>query len=433
MNKKVYVAMSADLIHPGHINIINKASSLGDVTIGLLTDRAIASYKRLPFMTYDQRFSVVKNIQGVSEVIPQSTLDYTNNLELLRPDYVVHGDDWREGVQANIRRKVIEKLQEWGGEIVEYKYTENISSTKLNALARTAGTTSDIRRNTLRRLINAKPIIRILEVHNSLSALIAENLKVHVDGKEVNYDGFWSSSLTDSTSKGKPDIEAVDSTSRIRIIDEVFDVTTKPLIFDADTGGITEHFELLVRTLDRIGVSAVVIEDKTGLKKNSLFGNEVKQTQDSVENFSNKIKSGKRAQISDDFMIFARVESLILDKGMDDAVMRAKAYVEAGADGIMIHSRRKEPDEIKEFIKIFRSYDPFIPIVLVPTSFNKVHIDEFERLGVNIVIYANHMLRSAYPAMQSTAESILKNGRSFEAEPQCMSIEEILEFIPGTK
>jgi len=433
MNKKVYVAMSADLIHPGHINIINKASSLGDVTIGLLTDRAIASYKRLPFMTYDQRFSVVKNIQGVSEVIPQSTLDYTNNLELLRPDYVVHGDDWREGVQANIRRKVIEKLQEWGGEIVEYKYTENISSTKLNALARTAGTTSDIRRNTLRRLINAKPIIRILEVHNSLSALIAESLKVHVDGKEVNYDGFWSSSLTDSTSKGKPDIEAVDSTSRIRIIDEVFDVTTKPLIFDADTGGITEHFELLVRTLDRIGVSAVVIEDKTGLKKNSLFGNEVKQTQDSVENFSNKIKSGKRAQISDDFMIFARVESLILDKGMDDAVMRAKAYVEAGADGIMIHSRRKEPDEIKEFIKIFRSYDAFIPIVLVPTSFNKVHIDEFERLGVNIVIYANHMLRSAYPAMQSTAESILKNGRSFEAEPQCMSIEEILEFIPGTK
>jgi len=433
MNKKVYVAMSADLIHPGHINIINKASSLGDVTIGLLTDRAIASYKRLPFMTYDQRFSVVKNIQGVSEVIPQSTLDYTNNLELLRPDYVVHGDDWREGVQANIRRKVIEKLQEWGGEIVEYKYTENISSTKLNTLARTTGTTSDIRRNTLRRLINAKPIIRILEVHNSLSALIAERLKVHVDGKEVNYDGFWSSSLTDSTSKGKPDIEAVDSTSRIRIIDEVFDVTTKPLIFDADTGGITEHFELLVRTLDRIGVSAVVIEDKTGLKKNSLFGNEVKQTQDSVENFSNKIKSGKRAQISDDFMIFARVESLILDKGMDDAVMRAKAYVEAGADGIMIHSRRKEPDEIKEFIKIFRSYDPFIPIVLVPTSFNKVHIDEFERLGVNIVIYANHMLRSAYPAMQSTAESILKNGRSFEAEPQCMSIEEILEFIPGTK
>jgi len=433
MNKKVYVAMSADLIHPGHINIINKASSLGDVTIGLLTDRAIASYKRLPFMTYDQRFSVVKNIQGVSEVIPQSTLDYTNNLELLRPDYVVHGDDWREGVQANIRRKVIEKLQEWGGEIVEYKYTENISSTKLNTLARTTGTTSDIRRNTLRRLINAKPIIRILEVHNSLSALIAESLKVHVDGKEVNYDGFWSSSLTDSTSKGKPDIEAVDSTSRIRIIDEVFDVTTKPLIFDADTGGITEHFELLVRTLDRIGVSAVVIEDKTGLKKNSLFGNEVKQTQDSVENFSNKIKSGKRAQISDDFMIFARVESLILDKGMDDAVMRAKAYVEAGADGIMIHSRRKEPDEIKEFIKIFRSYDAFIPIVLVPTSFNKVHIDEFERLGVNIVIYANHMLRSAYPAMQSTAESILKNGRSFEVEPQCMSIEEILEFIPGTK
>jgi phosphoenolpyruvate phosphomutase len=295
------------------------------------------------------------------------------------------------------------------------------------------GTTTDVRRARLRRLINAKPVVKILEVHNALCGLIAENTVQNRNNLDISFDGVWSSSLTDSTAKGKPDIEAIDTTSRLNTVNDIFEVTTKPMIFDADTGGKTEHFEFTVKSLDRIGVSAVVIEDKTGLKKNSLFGNDVKQTQDSIENFCYKIKKGKAAQVSDDFMIIARIESLILDAGMKDALVRAEAYIKAGADGIMIHSRDKDPAEIIDFMQRFRASDKATPVVVVPTSFNSVTIEEFEEMGVNVVISANHMLRAAYPAMLKVAKSILKNGRSLEAELNCMSIKEILEFIPGTR
>ena len=433
MKKKVYAALSADLIHPGHINIIQEAQKLGDLTIGLLTDKAIASYKRIPYMTYEQRLEVIKNIKGVSIVIAQDTLDYRPNLKKLKPDFVVHGDDWKEGIQSRTRQNVIDCISDWGGELIEIPYTQNISSTKLNNALLEVGTTADIRRNKLRRLINSKPIVKILEVHNALCGLIVENTSEVRNGITISFDGMWSSSLTDSTSKGKPDIEAVDTTSRMNIVNDIFEVTTKPMIFDADTGGKTEHFEFTVKTLDRAGVSAVVIEDKTGLKKNSLFGNDVKQTQDSIDNFCHKIRKGKEAQISLDFMIIARIESLILEAGMDDALLRAREYIQSGADAIMIHSRHKEPDEIIEFMKKFREFDKNTPVVVVPTSFNSVTVERFEEIGVNIVIYANHMLRSAYPAMHNIAKLILKNGRSLEVEPQCMSIKEILEFIPKTK
>ncbi len=433
MVKKVYVGMSADLVHPGHMNILKEAAKLGDVTVGLLTDKAIASYKRLPFMSFEHRKEVIENIKGVSNVIAQNTLDYRTNLKLVKPDYVVHGDDWKEGVQIKTRQQVIETLAEWGGELIEIEYTEGISSTKLNNVLSEIGTTVEVRRNRLRRLIHAKPIVRILEAHNALSSLIAENTVVKRNGENVSFDGVWSSSLTDSTARGKPDIEAIDMTSRINSVNDIFEVTTKPMIFDADTGGKIEHFEFNVRSLERAGVSAVVIEDKTGLKKNSLLGNEVKQIQENIEIFCNKISRGKAAQLSDDFMIIARIESLILESGMEDALTRAQAYIKAGADGIMIHSRHKDPTEIKEFMKKFRAMDQNTPVVVVPTSFNSVTIDEFIEMGVNIVISANHMLRAAYPAMLKVAKSILKNGRSFEAEPDCMSIKEILEIIPGTK
>jgi len=433
LKKKVYAALSADLIHPGHINIIQEAQKLGDLTIGLLTDKAIASYKRIPYMTYEQRLEVIKNIKGVSIVIAQDTLDYRPNLKKLKPDFVVHGDDWKEGIQSRTRQNVIDCISDWGGELIEIPYTQNISSTKLNNALLEVGTTADIRRNKLRRLINSKPIVKILEVHNALCGLIVENTSEVRNGITISFDGMWSSSLTDSTSKGKPDIEAVDTTSRMNIVNDIFEVTTKPMIFDADTGGKTEHFEFTVKTLDRAGVSAVVIEDKTGLKKNSLFGNDVKQTQDSIDNFCHKIRKGKEAQISLDFMIIARIESLILEAGMDDALLRAREYIQSGADAIMIHSRHKEPDEIIEFMKKFREFDKNTPVVVVPTSFNSVTVERFEEIGVNIVIYANHMLRSAYPAMHNIAKLILKNGRSLEVEPQCMSIKEILEFIPKTK
>jgi len=431
--KKVYIGMSADLIHPGHINIIKEAAQLGEVTVGVLTDKAIASYKRLPFMTYEQRKEIVENIKGVTRVISQDSLDYRSNLTLLKPNIVVHGDDWKEGVQLKTRQQVIDTLDEWNGKLVEIPYTQGISSTQLNSALEEVGVTVDVRRSRLRRLIQAKPIVRILEAHNALSALIAENTEVERNGAIVSFDGVWSSSLTDSTAKGKPDIEAIDMTSRLNAVHDIFEVTTKPMVFDADTGGKTEHFEFTVRSLERAGVSAVVIEDKTGLKKNSLFGNDVSQTQDSIENFCDKISRGKAAQISDDFMIISRIESLILEAGMKDALIRAEAYIKAGADAIMIHSRHKDPAEIEEFMQKFRAKDEYTPVVVVPTSFNGVTIEEFAEMGVNVVVTANHMLRAAYPAMLKVANSVLENGRSLEAEPDCMSIKEILEFIPGTK
>lgn len=383
-------------------------------------------------MTFEERKAVVESLKQVDEVIPQTTLDYVPNLERLKPDYVVHGDDWRGGIQKGTRQRVIDTLAAWGGQLVEVPYTQGISSTRLNQALKDVGTTPERRMKTLRRLIEAKPIVRVCEVHNGMTGAIVEHTSVHTD-KHYEFDAMWGSSLTDSTARAKPDIEAVDISSRLRLIDEVFEVTTKPLIFDGDTGGIPEHFKFTVRSLERLGVSAVIIEDKTGLKKNSLFGNEVAQTQDSIENFCAKIRAGKQAQVTSDFMIIARIESLILDKGQDDAIARAKAYLDAGADGIMIHSRKKEPDEIFEFCRRYRELPNRKVLVAVPSSYNSVTEDELAAQGVNVVIYANQLLRAAYPAMKAVAESILTHHRSLECDTQLMSIKEILNLIPGTK
>ena len=432
-NKVVYIGMSADLIHPGHLNIISKGKELGDVVVGVLTDEAIASYKRLPYLNFEQRKIIVENIKGVSKVVPQKTLDYTDNLRLIKPDYVVHGDDWKEGVQKNTRAKVIETLKGWGGEVIDVPYTKGISSTKLNEKLKSIGTTPEIRMKMLRRLIQAKPIVRILESHSGLTGLIAENIKVNLDGKLKEFDGMWSSSLTDSTSKGKPDIEAVDITTRLHGLNDTFECTTKPFIYDGDTGGKIEHFVFTVRTLERHGVSAVIIEDKKGLKKNSLFGTAVPQTQATIDEFSAKIKAGKNAQVTEDFMIIARLESLILGHDVDHALERAYAYIDAGADAVMIHSKEKTGEDIKEFCLRFRSVDQNTPIVVVPSTYNHVTEDEFITWGVNVVIYANHMLRASYPAMVEVAKSILIKGRSSDVNDKCMPIKEILELIPGTK
>ena len=433
MKKTVYIGMSADIIHPGHLNIIKKGAKLGDVTVGVLTDEAIASYKRLPYLNYEQRKMIVENIKGVENVIPQDTLDYAPNLLKLKPDFVVHGDDWKEGIQRETRQKVIDTILEWNGKVVDIPYTQGISSTKINERLKTIGTTPEIRMKRLRRLIDAKPIVRILESHSGLTGLIAENASISLNGVKQEFDGMWSSSLTDSTSKGKPDIEAVDITTRMHGLNDTLECTTKPIIYDGDTGGKIEHFVFSVRTLERHGVSAIIIEDKTGLKKNSLFGTDVAQTQDTIENFSAKIKAGKEAQVTDDFMIIARLESLILGKSMDDALKRGRAYVKAGADAVMIHSKEKSGNEIKEFCAKFRNEDKNTPIVVVPSTYNHIHEKEFIDWGVNIVIYANHMLRASYPAMMDVAKTILENGRSSDANDKCMPIKEILELIPGTK
>lgn len=431
--KKVYIGMSADLIHPGHLNIIKKAATYGKVIVGVLTDEAIASYKRLPYMSYDQRSEIVMSLKDVSKVVPQKTLDYTDNLLEIKPDYVVHGDDWKEGVQRQTRDNVINTLKKWSGQLIEVPYTQGISSTALNNSLKEIGITPEIRLKSLRRLLNAKSILRFLDIHNALSGLIIENIKFESDGNIKEFDGMWGSSLTDSTARGKPDIEAVDVSSRIASLSEILEVTTKPVIYDADTGGQTEHFLFTVKNLERLGVSAVIIEDKTGLKKNSLFGTDVEQTQDSIENFSYKISEAKKIQVTEDFMIIARIESLILERGMEDAITRAKAFIKAGADGIMIHSRKKDPKEIFEFCDLYSKIKDRKPLVVVPSSFNQVKESELEAAGVNIVIYANQLLRSAYPAMKETALSILEHGRSSECDKNMMPIKEILELIPGTK
>jgi phosphoenolpyruvate mutase len=430
--KRVYVGMSADVVHPGHLNILRKASDLGRVTVGLLTDKAIASYKRLPHMTFEQRREIVSSIRWVDNVVAQETLDYTANLESMRPDYLVHGDDWREGVQQETREKALQTLAQWGGELVEVPYTQGVSSSMLKREMTRFGTTPNRRLSELRRLLAAKPFVRIMEAHNGLTGLIVENAEVvRADGKRVEFDGMWLSSLTDSTAKGKPDTETVDVTSRLNTLNDITEVTSKPIIYDADTGGRTENFAFTVRTLERFGVSAAVIEDKVGPKRNSLFGNEVVQTQASVEEFCEKIETGRRARITDDFMVIARIESLILEKGQEDALRRARAYIEAGADAIMIHSRESSVDEISEFCRQYMKFDQRVPLVAVPSSYNSTHETELNSMGINMIIYANQLLRSAYPAMHSTAKSILEHGRSLEIDSQLLPIKDAIELIPG--
>lgn len=425
-SKRVYVGMSADLIHPGHLNIIEEASKYGRVVIGLLTDEAIASYKRLPCLAFEDRKKIVENLKFVDCVVAQKTLDYVANLRKIQPDYVVHGDDWRAGPQRETRARVIATLAEWGGELIEPEYMEGFSSTALNQAVREIGTTPAVRMQRLRRLIHAKGLVRVMEAHSGLSGIIVENTSVNKEGVKYEFDAMWLSSLTDSTAKGRPDTEYVDRTSRAATINDILDVTTKPIIYDGDTGGVAEHFAMLVRSLERSGVSAVIIEDKQGLKQNSLFGTEKKQTLLPAEQMAEKIHAGKQSQVTDDFMVIARIESLIAEVGMDDALGRAQRYIEAGADALMIHSRQRSADEILEFARKYQTLDRRVPLVAVPSSYNGISEQELEAAGFSIVIYANHLLRSAYPAMVKTAESILEHGRSAEADVNCMSIKEIL-------
>lgn len=431
MEKIVYIGMSADLVHPGHLNVINTGKKLGRVIIGLLTDEAIASYKRVPYLSYEQRKIIIENIAGVSEVVAQETLDYTTNLRKIKPAYVVHGDDWKTGVQQSTRQKVIDTLKEWGGELVEVPYTGGISSTAIQKALKETGTTAEHRLKRLKRILAVKPCMRVMEAHNGLSALIVENTSFTDDTGSVNeFDAMWISSLTDSMTKGKPDIEAVDVTSRLQTLHDILEVTTKPVIFDGDTGGKTEHFVFTVRSLERLGVSAIVIEDKIGLKRNSLLEDQSSQEQESIETFCEKIKAGKKACVTKDFMIIARIESLVLGKTIDDALSRAKAYINAGVDGIMIHSKTNDGKEVMDFAKQYRSLENKVPLMAVPTTYNEYGWQQLQEAGFNIVVYANHLLRSAYPAMLDTARSILQYGRSKEAEEKLISINELLKLIP---
>lgn len=430
-SRLVYMCFSTDIIHGGHISIIKKAQKLGKVIIGVLSDEAVASYKRMPIVPASERQIMFENISGVYKVVEQKTLSYRENLEKYKPSIVVHGDDWCEGVQKDIRNEAASILASYGGKLIEYPYSKEDKYTDIENRYRADLSMPDIRRGRLRKVLNMKGLITAMEAHDGLSGLIVENTVVHENGGARQFDAMWVSSLCDSTAKGKPDIELVDMTSRFRTIEDITEVTTKPIIFDGDTGGKIEHFVYTVRSLERLGVSMIIIEDKTGLKKNSLFGTEVVQTQDSIENFCAKIKAGKKAQRTKEFMICARIESLILEQGMDDALTRAFAFADAGADAIMIHSRRKDPSEIQEFIEKFRSKDKHTPIVLVPTSFNSITEEEWKERGANIIIYANQLMRAQVPAMQKAAKIILESHRAEECDSMLMPFKDIIRLIPA--
>ncbi|MCH5155408.1 MAG: phosphoenolpyruvate mutase [Clostridiales bacterium] len=427
--KKVYTCFCTDIIHEGHLNIIKEAQKYGDVYIGVLTDEAMIKYNRFPTISFEERVSLVKNLNGIKDVVIQTDIMYNQIVAQLHPDYIIHGDNWKSGPLKAIRDNAEQLLKAYDGKIIDVPYTYNENVKRIDAQLKEKLSMPEYRRKRLKQLLKLRPIVKSIEVHSGLTGLIAEKTVVENNGEFDQFDAMWISSLCDSTAKGKPDIELVDMTSRFRTIDDVMEVTTKPIIFDGDTGGLTEHFVYTVRSLERMGVSAIIIEDKTGLKKNSLFGTEVEQTQDTIEHFCEKITAGKKVQLTDDFMIIARIESLILERGMDDALNRASAYVKAGADGIMIHSRKKNPDEILEFCDKFRKGNKHTPIVVVPSSFNTITEAELAEHGVNIVIYANQLTRSAFPAMEQTAKDILKYHRAKEVDSRLMPIKDIISLI----
>jgi phosphoenolpyruvate mutase len=427
--KTVYTCFTTDVIHDGHINIINTARKYGRVVVGVLADSAMVRFDRFSTISFEERMELVRGIEGVDEVVVQEDVMYDRIIEQLRPDYVIHGDNWKEGPTRAIRDNVEALLARYGGQIIDVPYTYNESVRHTDAIMRERLAMPEYRRRRLKRLLDIRPIVKVMEVHSGLTGLIVEKTVVEHDGELDQFDAMWVSSLCDSTAKGKPDIELVDMTSRFSTITDVTEVTTKPIIFDGDTGGLAEHFVYTVRSLERLGVSAVIIEDKTGLKKNSLFGTDVEQVQDSIEHFCEKITAGKKVQLTDDFMIIARVESLILERGMDDALNRAHAYVAAGADGIMIHSRKKDPAEILEWCDRFRQIDAVTPVVVIPSSYNTVTEAELASHGANIVIYANQLTRSAFPAMEQTAKDILKYHRAKEVDDRLMSIKDIISLV----
>lgn len=429
--KTVYTCFCTEVIHEGHLNILRHAGQYGQVVVGALSDRALIRYNRFPSIPQEERLRLYRTLEGVKDVILQDDMLYGDVFATLRPDYVIHGDNWKTGPEAAIRAQVLKGLKSIGGQLIEIPYTDSDHTRKVDRQLREKLSMPEYRRRRLRQLIGMCPVVKAIEAHSGLTGLIAEKTVVAHDGMLDQFDAMWVSSLCDSTAKGKPDIELVDMSSRLRTIDDIMEVTTKPIILDGDTGGLAEHFMYNVRTLERMGVSAVIIEDKKGLKKNSLFGTEVEQTQDDIESFSAKIRAGKQAQLTEDFMIIARIESLILERGMEDALNRAAAFVEAGADGIMIHSRKKDPAEIFAFCDRFRVADQRTPLVVVPSSFNTVTEEELAAHGVNIVIYANQLTRSAFPAMRQTAEDILRFHRAKEVDDRLLPIQEIITLIDG--
>ena len=430
-NKTVYVPLAVDLLHSVHISILKKAKRYGKVIVGLMTDKAISEYKQLPILDYNERFKILSGVKFIDEIVEQKNWDYSENIKKYKPDYFIHGDDWKKGIQKNQRKKVIKTLKRYRGKLIEISFSKNISSSEIKEKIINYVSNSNNKVSRLKQMMKAKNLVKILESHNSLTGLIIENLKIKKKKINVEFDGMWSSSLTDSATKGLPDNSSLSFSARISSLNDMMDVTTKPLVFDADNGGQLEHLPYLVRSLERSGVSAIIMEDKVGLKKNSLFKNQSGTKQDKPEHFAKKIKIISNSRKNKDFMVIARIESFILGKGLKDALKRAEIYSKAGANAILIHSKETTPKEIFSFAREFRKSKNFIPLVSVPSTYSKTYEKDLIKNGFKLVIYANQLLRAAYPAMLNTAKDILVNSRSFDAEKsnKIIPISEIISLV----
>ena len=419
--KTVYVGITGDIIHPGIINIIQKGAKYGRLIVGLLSNEAIATHKRIPYLTYEQRKAVIENIKGVSEVVPQEEWSYVPNLLKLKPDYIIHGDDWKTNYLKGIREEVFEVMKKIGGEVIEIPYTKGINSSQLFESTTNNGITAVQRLQSLRQLMNYKPIIRIMEANSGLSGLIIENLKVEKEDGIQRFDGIFIN-LLDSNPLGISEQESSTFTSKLNTVTDILECTTKPIIYGGYTSDNYENVTFTIEKLELMGISAIIIEDK--------FKN--KQELCNEDEFCLKIKEGKKAQTNPDFMIIAGIKELILGKNIDDALKKALTSIKAGADGILISSNQKNGDDIKEFCLKLRKENKNIPIVLIPTAYDQFTEKEFAEWGANIIIYVDYLKKATYPAMKKCAETILKSERSLEVNEMCMPIKEILNLIPGT-
>ena len=419
--KTVYVGITGDMIHPGIINIIQQGAKYGRLIVGLLSNEAIATHKRIPYLTFEQRKAVIENIKGVSEVVPQEDWSYVPNLLKLKPDYIIHGDDWKTNYLKGIREEVFDVMKKIGGEVIEIPYTKGINSSQLFESTTNNGITAVQRLKSLRQLMNYKPIIRIMEANSGLSGLIIENLKIEKEDGIQRFDGIFIN-LLDSNPSGVSEQESSNFMLKLNTVTDILECTTRPIIYGGYTSDNYENITFTIEKLELMGISAIIIEDK--FKNTQELCNE--------EEFCLKIKEGKKAQINPDFMIIAGIEELILGKSMDDALKKALASIKAGADGILISSNQKNGDDIKEFCSKLRKENKNIPIVLIPTTYNQFTEKELGEWGANIIIYADYLKKVTYPAMKKCAETILKSERSLEVNEMCMPIKEILNLIPGT-
>jgi len=403
--KTVYVGMVGDMLHVGHINILKTAARLGRVTVGVLTDRAVVGYKRLPLLAFEDRVRVVESIADVAAVVPQKTLSYVENLRALRPDYVVHGDDWRYGDQVSrARAEVIATLGEWGGELVEVAYTKGISSTAIHRSGAADALFSGTRQGRLRRLLAAKPTLRIVEAHSGLSAKIAAEVR-GPDGA-TGFDAVWQSGLTDAIHRGKSDGGAVDRGRRLQAVEEILDAGPLPLIYDGRAAGRPETVFDLTRALDKAGVSALCLGDRSDPDRT---GPEMSPAETVAQ-----IEAVRAACPTGAVMAISRIVVAAPGNGgsgaLDRALDRALALLEAGSDAVMFDSAADTAEPILDIAARLRRQRRDVPLFAAQSDRWGAPIHRFENAGIDAVVYETHLLRATVAPMRRAATALLAEG-----------------------